>query len=437
METATGDVAGVLAGFAELSADSAAGDGRRARGLPPAETLRRIAAAVERALTAMGGSPDGTPSLRLDSSADASASRSAAADPDPTRVRLRAFVRFHAGEAVLEIPVEAARALARKVSGAAALPPADLLTSLEEGIVAFFVEQLVSAASAEVPELGGLTLQAIGSENGQPDMTSGRIVAGSAMIRGQAVPFRLLAPAHALEETRRQLDTNGMGLRDAMHAWLRRLGDVAVDFGARVGQVSLSAADLAGVEANDIVLLDPTELSIDEGALSGRATLVRRRGLDSSGSIVGQLEQEDGRLRFRVEQVVEGNLEAAVAALAATRTAEGEVAEESAEADADEAPDGSAVAAATDFEAEDEMTTDGAAASGASLLPELPVTLKVEVARLSLTLGQLAELAPGSVLELRRDASTATDLVVEDRVVGRGELLSVDGQLGVRVISWG
>ncbi len=65
--------------------------------------------------------------------------------------------------------------------------------------------------------------------------------------------------------------------------------------------------------------------------------------------------------------------------------------------------------------------------------PEIPVTLVVELGRVSLPLRRLAELAPGDVLELGRHAREPVELTSGGRLVARGELVQVDTELGVRV----
>lgn len=64
-----------------------------------------------------------------------------------------------------------------------------------------------------------------------------------------------------------------------------------------------------------------------------------------------------------------------------------------------------------------------------------PLTLAVEVARVTLTFGELARLEPGAVLALdaRRDAAVV--LRAGERALARGELVEVDGALGVRVLA--
>jgi type III secretion protein Q len=65
-----------------------------------------------------------------------------------------------------------------------------------------------------------------------------------------------------------------------------------------------------------------------------------------------------------------------------------------------------------------------------------PVALSVEVARVTVALRDLAGLAPGGVLPLDVARDGRVTLRAGDVVVGRGELVEVDGALAVRITAW-
>lgn len=65
------------------------------------------------------------------------------------------------------------------------------------------------------------------------------------------------------------------------------------------------------------------------------------------------------------------------------------------------------------------------------------VDVAIAIGDVRLTVRGVLELAPGQVLELGRAPGGAVELRVGTRVVARGELVDVDGELGVRVISVG
>ena len=84
-----------------------------------------------------------------------------------------------------------------------------------------------------------------------------------------------------------------------------------------------------------------------------------------------------------------------------------------------------------------EELTGSPAGEGAGLahLMEVPVHVTVEVGRTEISLGELAQLAPGSLLELDREAHEPADILVNGKVVARGEIVTIDESYGVRITS--
>ncbi len=78
------------------------------------------------------------------------------------------------------------------------------------------------------------------------------------------------------------------------------------------------------------------------------------------------------------------------------------------------------------------MSADVSPATSASA--DLPITLTVELGRLSLSLSRLANLKPGDVLGLMRNSTEPIELTSGDRLVARGELVQMDQELGVRIL---
>ena len=64
-----------------------------------------------------------------------------------------------------------------------------------------------------------------------------------------------------------------------------------------------------------------------------------------------------------------------------------------------------------------------------------PVLLEVELATVPVPLRDLARIAPGAVLPLGLDRSGQVTLRIGERAVARGELVEVDGAVGVRIAS--
>ena len=68
-------------------------------------------------------------------------------------------------------------------------------------------------------------------------------------------------------------------------------------------------------------------------------------------------------------------------------------------------------------------------------LAQIPLTLEVELARVDVPLGDLARLEAGAVLPLGIDRRGLVTLRAGERALARGELVDVDGAVGVRILS--
>ena len=82
----------------------------------------------------------------------------------------------------------------------------------------------------------------------------------------------------------------------------------------------------------------------------------------------------------------------------------------------------------------DTMASDGPSTTElADVALEAPVVVRVELASLSLSAREVATLKPGDVLESRRRVGEPVVLRVGGRAVAKGDLVDVEGELGVRI----
>lgn len=68
---------------------------------------------------------------------------------------------------------------------------------------------------------------------------------------------------------------------------------------------------------------------------------------------------------------------------------------------------------------------------------KLPISIRIEVGRIEMPVKQLLDLKPGNLLELDVTPEEGVNLVVNGKLVGKGELLQVGETLGVRVLDLG
>ena len=72
---------------------------------------------------------------------------------------------------------------------------------------------------------------------------------------------------------------------------------------------------------------------------------------------------------------------------------------------------------------------------GIESLLEVPVRVTVQIGRTRMSLGELVALGPGSLIPLDREAHEPADILVNGRVVARGEVVTIDNTYGVRITS--
>lgn len=80
------------------------------------------------------------------------------------------------------------------------------------------------------------------------------------------------------------------------------------------------------------------------------------------------------------------------------------------------------------------QTQDFANRGNFALLADIPLRLSVEVGSTSLRLSELMDLNAGSVVELDRQANELLDIMVNGTLVAKGEVVTVNGKFGIRVV---
>ena len=115
----------------------------------------------------------------------------------------------------------------------------------------------------------------------------------------------------------------------------------------------------------------------------------------------------------------------------AAATAPGQPAEDQPRRAAQEA----ALAAAEELDLPDlgREPGDGKQVQGIDLLNDVNLHVKIELGRTQMTVEEVLRLARGAVVELDKLAGDPADVIVNDRLVARGEVLVLDGSFCVRV----
>jgi type III secretion system YscQ/HrcQ family protein len=243
-----------------------------------------------------------------------------------------------------------------------------------------------------------------------------------------------------------------------------------------VGRLQLSVADIEGLGVDDIIVVEQTELKLSAGdddsppTLSGSVQL--RVGTGTHGVIVGALDvSERGRYQVSVESLMSETKAAPMAFLfdGALRLdgdrdpsyeEDGEASDDvgavgkfaHASGDALRAAAAAPVRATSpalgappslpetdDADDRAEHNDDDADAppdaDAMAMLGDVTVAMVIELGRVQVSAADVLGLRTGQVIELGRAPGEAIDLVVDGRRIGKGELVDIDGELGVRILS--
>jgi len=77
--------------------------------------------------------------------------------------------------------------------------------------------------------------------------------------------------------------------------------------------------------------------------------------------------------------------------------------------------------------------SDSGAPRKLDMLLDVPLDLSVELGRARMSIQDLLNLSPGSVIELDKVAGEPLDFMVNGRLVARGEAVVVNDKFGVRI----
>lgn len=322
------------------------------------------------------------------------------------------------------------------------------LTDIEEGVMTYVIlETLKAFAPGLDPSLPRLRLEGVAHGFDEvAGMVEGEAHLAIAQLKLQVGPHtgyvRMMVPQSVLalanppyeaevRRLRRMRDATAHASRlRAVKTWLR----------AEIGQVEISSGDIAQLAERDVVLVDLLSARPDKGD-PGTARV--KVGLGRAGSVLADVFVEDGRYKARVT-----GFELGLPAVPATD--EGAAADAADEGDpqSDESSP-QARSGETDvpsLSGPDESTNPGISAQrsrvdeaeksdGAELLQDIPLQIAVELGRVPITADEVVALKVGQVIDLNRLPGEPLDLSVNGKVIARGELVEVDGNLGVRVLS--
>lgn len=81
----------------------------------------------------------------------------------------------------------------------------------------------------------------------------------------------------------------------------------------------------------------------------------------------------------------------------------------------------------------DEAGMPGIAPSSIDLLKDVPLQVHAELGRAKMVVKDILRLGVGSVIELDKETGEPVDILVNNKLIARGEVVEIDGNFGVRV----
>lgn len=306
------------------------------------------------------------------------------------------------------------------------------LTDIEEGVMTYVIIETLKALAPSIdPALPKLRIEGVvrGFEEIQgliPETENLAVVQLKAVFGSHSGYVRLVIPEEVLATANPPTDSAVRRARRAAdaEAHLTRLRNVKTWVRAEIGNVEISSTELSQLRERDVVLVEKLSCRPDQGQ-GGTAKL--KVGYGRAGHLDAEIVAEGGRFQAKVTGISIG----------------GPPPPGGAEEPTDEPP---AEAEAGADDGEDESTTPGAVrgrndvedaqgAGGADLMNDIPLQISVELGRVPTTAEEVVALKVGHVFDLNRVAGEPLDLSVNGKVVARGELVEIDGNLGIRILS--
>ncbi|MBE6841620.1 MAG: flagellar motor switch protein FliN [Ruminococcus sp.] len=67
------------------------------------------------------------------------------------------------------------------------------------------------------------------------------------------------------------------------------------------------------------------------------------------------------------------------------------------------------------------------------LLLDVPVDIRVQVGKTKRTMGEIMRLSQGSVIQLNKQAGAPVDVIANDQLIAKGDVIVMDDKFGVRL----
>lgn len=303
----------------------------------------------------------------------------------------------------VELDVEFAARLVDRMLGGDGVAPEQLrsLTTTERAVIEFLYLASVSELNAQSGD-PLMRVRSVGDRG--PDWKRGLLASlriGVGEITGVARVYLNRESLPALDDAVRRLRTAPEPpniIFEELPRYERFASDLSL--AVLIGKTDVTPHELLQLESGDVMVVEWPTVRWREQRISG--SLMLRVGDGDEAWIVGPLSEtssDPGSLAVRVD---------AVSTAPPPRFAER-------------------------LKMEEETESVEVPGEGASLIDAVMVSVRVELAARRLQLDELSRLRRNQILDLGCNATDPVDLVVDGRRIASGELVDIEGRLGVRI----
>ena len=305
------------------------------------------------------------------------------------------------------------------------------LSDIEEGIFTFILLKAIAQCQTHIGDEMGLRFQVLQQshnlDNLLPDWHEDEdlYVVGFRIFLDLKVGYlRLVIPSTLLNESGlTQTPQDGPSwdrLKERLLETFQLFGDSLFPMQVEAGRSELSIADLNGLGNEDIILLETTELSVSGEEVSGAVNCTFGKGV--RGYLKSDLQiSESGDFQVMVQEIVPVSPPEHQHNNNISKQEDSIMDEENQYQE--------------DSDSQEPAAPEENLDETKHLLEDVTVPMVVEMGRVGLTAMEIAQLRAGTIFELGREPGAAVQLIVDNKHIGDGELVEIEGQLGVRVLS--
>ncbi len=287
------------------------------------------------------------------------------------------------------------------------------LSNIETGVIEFLVLRVIKAMSDTMAEFSGITIrleqlftqggQAFKSIDSLADNHEPTLQLCTRVSVGEALGYLNLYLPYGLLKDVTNAEVNEQNKLELLMDWLPHLEMLKIKLIAEIGEINLTSIDLYSLEPSDIILLPDVGLKFHSSELSGE--LFVRLGVWGEVGFRSEIITEESHLKVILNAVC-NNPRPHSQENKDIKVSEEEIQE---------------------MEEED-------LSQSAEFIQSVPVTVVVELGRRNLTISDVTRLRIGQIIDLNRTPSEPVELSVDGKIIGKGELVDVDGELGVRIL---